>query len=140
MADQVSRVASGGLSASFRELLMNFLAWCPGRPEVPQDERNKVDVRVSIKLDLLCSLRHMTWAGAGCCDEGWVAGERRKNGNIKIRGGDIVIENEVHARLFHLSVHHTDTDTQTHRHTHTRHTQTQLDKNKNHEKQNQENT
>ena len=105
MAAQVSRMPSGGLSASFMKLLMNLLAWCPRRPVVSrmnvQDERNKVDVCASIKLDLLCSLGQKAWAGAGCCDEGWVAGERRNNGNIKIRGGAnvIVIENDVHARV-----------------------------------------
>ena len=85
MVDQVSRMASGGLSASFMKLLMNFFGVVSRAASGPQDERNKVDVWVSIKLDLLGSLGHMTWAGAGCCDEGWVAGERRNNGNIKIR-------------------------------------------------------
>ena len=34
MADQVSRMASGGLSASLMRLPMNFLACGPGRPVV----------------------------------------------------------------------------------------------------------
>ena len=28
-----------------------------------QDERDKVDVRVSVNFDLLCSLGHVTWGG-----------------------------------------------------------------------------
>ena len=42
-----------------------------------QDEQDKVDVWISVNFDLVSSLGHVTWAGAGCCDEGWVAGEKR---------------------------------------------------------------
>ena len=42
MADQVSRMASGGLSASFMWLLMFFFAL--------EDERDKVDVWISVKF------------------------------------------------------------------------------------------
>ena len=47
---------------------MNFLAWCPGRPSGLEDERDKVDVWISVTFGLLSSLGHVTWAGAGCCN------------------------------------------------------------------------
>ena len=84
MADHVSRMASGGLSASFMQLLMNFLAWYPGAACGLQDEWDKVDVWISV---LLCSLGHVACAFAGCCNEGWAAGEWRDNGDIEVRGG-----------------------------------------------------
>ena len=40
-----------------------------------QDEGGKVDVWVSGEFDLLCSLGHVTGAGAGCSNEGWAGGE-----------------------------------------------------------------
>ena len=46
MADQVSRMASGGLSASFMRLLMNFLESIAASGL--QDERNKIDMCVYI--------------------------------------------------------------------------------------------
>ena len=70
-----------------------------------QDERDKVDVWIFFKFDLLSSLGHVTLAGAGCCNEGWTAGERRHN-DIKVRGGAVLIENEIHARMFNLATHH----------------------------------
>ena len=68
MADQVSRKASGGLSASFMRLLMNFLAWHPGRPVVSRMNGTRLTCgyRYRFKFDLLSSLGHVTWAGAGC--------------------------------------------------------------------------
>ena len=42
------------LSASFMRLLMNFLAESRAAGGL-QDERNKIDVLISIKFDLLCS-------------------------------------------------------------------------------------
>ena len=57
---------------------------------------------------LLSSLGHVTWAGAGSCNEGRAAGKIRHNGNIEVRGGTIVIENNVHARsILNLTIHHT---------------------------------
>ena len=47
----------------------------------PQDERGKVDV--SVKFDLLCSLGHVTGAGAGCSNEGWTGGEGGDNGDVE---------------------------------------------------------
>ena len=107
MADQVSRKAREGLSASFMRLLVNFLVWWyPGRPVVFRflDERDKVDVRISVNFDLLCSLGHVTWVGAGCGNEGWAVGEWRDNGNIKVRGGTVWVKDKIHARV---SIHRT---------------------------------
>ena len=59
MADHVSRMASGGLSASFMELLMSFLGLISRVICRLQDEKDKVDVWMSIKLDLLCFLGHV---------------------------------------------------------------------------------
>ena len=35
-----------------------------------KDERDKVDVRISVKIGFLSSLGHVSWSGAGCCNEG----------------------------------------------------------------------
>ena len=59
MADQVSRMPSGGLSASFMRLLMNFLAWCLGRPVVSSAKGDEVDVWISVEFGLLSSLGHV---------------------------------------------------------------------------------
>ena len=71
-----------------------------------QDERDRADVWTSFKFDLLSSLGCVTWAGAACNNENWAAVERSHHGNIEVRDGAVVIKNEVHARVFHLSVHH----------------------------------
>ena len=42
MADQVSRIAGGGLSASFMRLLMNLLAWCSGRPVISKTKGTRL--------------------------------------------------------------------------------------------------
>ena len=63
MADQVSRMASDGLSASFMKLLMNFLVWNPGWPVVP-GSTEKIDMWISMELDLLCSLGDVAWSFA----------------------------------------------------------------------------
>ena len=51
-----------------------------------QDERDKVDVWISVKL-VFPALLAMTWAGAGNSNDGRVAGECRHNGDIEVRGG-----------------------------------------------------
>ena len=71
-----------------------------------QDERNKVDVWISIKFDLLCSFGHVTWAGAGCSNDSWAGRAWRDNGVIKVRGGTILIKVKIHACMFHLAIHH----------------------------------
>ena len=73
----------------------------------PQDERDKVDVWISVKFDLLSSLDHVTWAGAACCNECWAAREWKHNGDIHVRGGFVLIKNEKHACMFDLAIHHT---------------------------------
>ena len=95
MADRVSRMASGALSASFMILLMNFLAWNPGRTVVSR-----------VKIDLLSSLGNVTWAGPGC-NESWAAGKWRDNSDIKVRGRTVLTKEEIHACVFDLAVHHT---------------------------------
>ena len=72
-----------------------------------QDERDKVDVWISVEFALLCSLGHVTWAGAGCCNEVWAAREWSDNGDIEVRGGTVLTKDKVHACMFHLAIHHT---------------------------------
>ena len=60
MADHVSRMASGGLSTSFMMLLMNFLAWYPGRPEVSRMKGTS----------LTRGYRGITWAVGGTKSNG----------------------------------------------------------------------
>ena len=105
-ADQVSRMASGGLSASFMRLLMNFLAWYPGRPVVSRMNGTRL-TWISGNFDLLCSLGHVTWAGAGCCDDGSAAGEWSDTGDIEVRGGTVLIKEKIHACVFDLAIHDT---------------------------------
>ena len=45
-------------------------------------------MRISIELDLLCSLGQ--WSFAGCYNEGWATGKRRDNGDIEVRGGAVL--------------------------------------------------
>ena len=65
-ADQVSVMASGGLSASRMRLLMKFLACGPGRTMVSSMEGDDVDVWVSVEFALFSSFGHVSWSGAGC--------------------------------------------------------------------------
>ena len=44
-------------------------------------------------------LGHVAWAGA--------AGEWRHNGDIKVRGGAILMKSEIHACVFDRAIHHT---------------------------------
>ena len=73
MADQVSRMACEGLSASLMRLLMNFLGVVSRAASGLEDEGDKVDVWISVKFDLFSSLANVTWAGAGCRSESWAA-------------------------------------------------------------------
>ena len=107
MADQVSRMASGEVVCVFHEVADELLGVVSRAARGLQAERNKVDVWMSVKFDLLCSLGHVTWAGAGCCNEGWAAGEWRDNGDIKVRGGTVLIKDEIHACVFDLAINHT---------------------------------
>ena len=90
MADQVSWMASGGLSASAAGAL--------------KDEKDNVDVWISVEFALLSSLGHVSWT-AGCGNKGRVAGDRSTNGNIQVRDGTAEVEDKVHARMLPLSVH-----------------------------------
>ena len=56
-------MASGRVVCVFREVVDEFLGVVSRA------------ARISVKFDLLCSLGHVTWTGAGCCNEGWAAGE-----------------------------------------------------------------
>ena len=107
MAGQVSRMASGGFSASFMRLLMNFFGVASRAASSLQAERDKVDVWISVKFGLFSSLGHVTWMFAGCSNEGGVAGKRSHNGDIQVRGGTVEAENKVHARVLPLTVHDT---------------------------------
>ena len=44
---------------------------------------NEVDVWMSIKFDLLCSLGHVGWSGAGYT-KGWAGREWTDNGDLKV--------------------------------------------------------
>ena len=66
MADQVSRMASGGLSAIFHQVADELFGVVSRAAGGLQDERDKVDVWISVKFDLLSSLGVVSWAGAGC--------------------------------------------------------------------------
>ena len=87
-------------------VLMNFLAWYPGRPVVSRNTGDKVDVRVPIKLDLLGSLGHVTGAGAGCSDEARAGRERGDSGDIYVRGDAVLMKHKVHAGMVDPTVHH----------------------------------
>ena len=101
MTDQVSRMASGRMSAPFMMLLMIILAWNPGRPVVSRMKGTR----------LTCGYRSiLTWALGGRCNEGWTAGKGRDNGDIEVRGGTILIKDEIHACVFDLAIHHASED------------------------------
>ena len=61
-----------------------------------EHERDEVDVWKSVKFGLFSSLSHVTWAGAGCCNEGRVAARRRDNSIIEVCGRTIVNKNNIH--------------------------------------------
>ena len=64
MADQVSRMASGALSASFMRLLMNFLAWNPGRPVVSR--MNATRLTCGYRSNLTFSALLAMWPKRAC--------------------------------------------------------------------------
>ena len=68
------------------------------------DELLGVVSRAAVGLQ---DLGHVTWAVTGRWNEGWAAGERRDIGDIKVRGGTILIKDKIHARVFDLAIHHT---------------------------------
>ena len=83
---------------------MNFLAWAAGGV---QDERNKIDMWISVKFDLLRSLCHVAWAGVGSGNEGWTVGKWRDNSDIKVCGVAVLIKDKIHACMFNLAIMHT---------------------------------
>ena len=74
----------------------------------PQEKGDKVDVRVSIKFDLLGSLGHATRPGTGCGNETGAGREWGDNGDIKERSDAVLIKHKVHAGMFNLAIHHTN--------------------------------
>ena len=62
---------------------------------------------ISVKFDLLRSSVHATWADTASSNEGWAAGDWRDNGDIEVRGGTILIKDEIHACVFDLATHRT---------------------------------
>ena len=70
-----------------------------------EDERDDVDVWISVEFALLSSLGHVSWSGAGCSNKGRVSGERSNNGNIQVRGRTVDVEDKIHTRMLSLSVH-----------------------------------
>ena len=104
MADQVSRMPRGGLSASFMKLLMNFLAWS-GAASGLNAKGTRLMCGYLSNLVFSASLGHVAWAGADCCNEGPGAGKRRHNGNIEVRGRTVEVEDKIHTRMLPLSVH-----------------------------------
>ena len=74
MAEQVSRMACEGLSASLMRLLLNFLAWCPGRSVVSRMKGTRLMCGYLSNFHLFSSLGHVTHAAfAGCRNESWAA-------------------------------------------------------------------
>ena len=86
-------------------LRMNYLACGPCRPVVSSMRRDDVDVWISVKFGFLSSFAHVSWSGAGCRDQGRVAGERSNNGNIQVRGRTIKVDDKIHTRMLTLAVH-----------------------------------
>ena len=107
MADQVCRMASGQVVSIFHEVADELLGVESRAASGLQDERNKIDMWISIKFDLLRSSGCVTWAGTGCSNESWAGRERDDNGDIKVRGGTIAIKDEIHASVFDPTIPHT---------------------------------
>ena len=63
-----------------------------------QGGRGNVDVWMSVKFDLLCSLGHVTSAGAGSGNEGWAGGEGSDSGDIEVRGDTVLIQKNISMR------------------------------------------
>ena len=89
----------------FHEVVDEFPGVWPRAASGLEDERDKVDVWISVKFVLLSPLCHVSWAGAGCGNKTRAAGERSNNGNIKVRGGTVEVKDKVHARTLPLTVH-----------------------------------
>ena len=87
MADQVSRMAIGGFSVSFMRLLMNFLAWCPGRPVVSRMNGTRLTCGYRSNLAFSALL-------AMCPGRVLAAATRGHNSNIEIRVRAVVIEKQ----------------------------------------------
>ena len=88
MADQVSLMASGGLSASRMRLLMNFLACGPKRPVVSRMKGAR----------LMCGyLSNLLFSALLANCPGRVLAE--------VRGRAIEVEDKIHSRMFTLFVH-----------------------------------
>ena len=98
MADWVSRMASGGLSASVMRFLNELFGVVSTAACSLQDERNKIDVWISIKFDVLCSLGIVSWASAGCCNEGLgLLGNGQTMATPRFVVVPILIKDEIHA-------------------------------------------
>ena len=110
MADQVSLMASGGLSSLSslsHEIADEFSGVWTRSACGLEYEGDEVNAWISIKFGFLSSLGHESWFCAGCSDEGRVAGEGSNNGDIQMCGRTIEVEDEIHARILTLTVHNT---------------------------------
>ena len=85
MADQVTLMASGGLSASRMRLPLNFLPCGPGRPVVSSMKGTRLMWGISVEFNLFGYFGHVSWSGVGCGNKGRVAREKSNNGDIQVR-------------------------------------------------------
>ena len=65
-ADQVSEWQEWGVVSVFHEVVDEFYGMWSGAAGGLKDERDKVDVWISVKFTLLSYIGHVSWAGAGC--------------------------------------------------------------------------
>ena len=61
MADQVSRMASGGVVGVLHAVADELLGVVSRAASGLQDDRDKVDMWISVTFDFLSSLGHVTW-------------------------------------------------------------------------------
>ena len=72
-----------------------------------EDEKNEVDVWISVKFVPFRSFGHKSWFCAGCCDQGRTAREGSNNGKIQIRDRTVKVKDKIHPSVFSLSVDNT---------------------------------
>ena len=107
MADQVSMMASGGVIGISHEVANEFPGMWARRTCGLEDERNEVDVWISVKFVLFRSFGHESWFCAGCRDHGRIAREGSNNGHIQIHDRTVRVKDKSHPSVFSLSVDNT---------------------------------
>ena len=72
-----------------------------------KNERDQIDVWVSVKFGLLRSLSGKSWFCAGGRHQGRIAREGGNDGDTQIRDRTVKVEDKVHPSVFSLSVNDT---------------------------------